>query len=132
MAAPTAIIKGTTTIVWGTTTKLGTPSAAVVEAISVTPKNGEPIADIENGDGASVVAVLLDDGFDAKVTCLYDTALTWPAVGDTVTLSLPKYGAVGGATSYNCILGGTPKPDLARKREATIELHLRYRAGVLA
>lgn len=128
MPANSPILKGISTIVWGTTGKLGTPSGAIVQSISVTPKHSDTIGEIENGDGAGVALVLLDDGFSARVRCEYDTALTWPAIGDTVTLSLPKIGAAGGATEHSCYVTSI-SADLARKREATVEIGLIHRPG---
>jgi hypothetical protein len=135
MAAPTPIIKGITTIVWGTGTgnnaSLGAPSGAIVESISVTPKNAEPVADIENNDGASVVEVLLVDGFDAKATCVYDDAKAWPVEGANCVLKLNvgTGNANAGQTAYTCLVV-SQAPAVARRKEAMIELNLRYRPGV--
>ena len=139
MAIHTPTILGLTTIVWGT--RLATAdmvarstwAGATVESIAITPKNAAPIAEIENGNGAAIAEVLLDDGFDAKVTCLYDTAKTWPALGDTITLRVPNY--AGGAVAHIdtlllCFVAGNHEISLARKKEATITLNLRYRPGI--
>ena len=101
---------------------LGTPSAAVVESGSITPKNNAPI-EIEDNDGFAVTEILLDDGFNASFKCLYDSALTWPAVGDNVTLTLPKRGA------KVCTLVAIGE-DISRKREAMITLELTHRPGI--
>jgi hypothetical protein len=125
-------IKGVSTIVWGTEGQLGSPSGAIVESISINPKNGGGIGEIENGDGAGVIDVLLDDGFDAKVTCIYDKAKTWPVTGGAVTLTIPTPTGAGGTTAYVCYATGWPSINTARKKEATIELALRFRPGISA
>ena len=125
-------IKGVSTIVWGTEGQLGSPSGAIVESVSITPKNATGLGEIENGDGAAVSDVLLDDGFDAKVTCLYDKAKTWPGTGGAVTLTIPTPTGAGGTTPYACYCTGWPTIHTARKKEATIDLALRYRPGISA
>ena len=130
MAVNTPTIKGITTIVWGTLGQLGSPSGSIVESVAITPKNGAPIQDIENGDGASVANVLLSDGFDAKATVVYDTAKTYPALGSAVTLTIPTGSGSGGTTAYSCFVCGDPDINTARKQEAKITLPLRYRPGI--
>jgi hypothetical protein len=135
-------IKGLTTIVWGTNPGGSAnmlPIGIIVERGSVKPKNGGPVAEIENGDGSEVCNVYLDDGFDADVTAVYDTALTYPAVGDTVVFKCPSTPAAGSAAaagaaskSYNTILQAMPELESARKTEAKISFKLRFRPGVLA
>lgn len=129
MAVNTPTIKGVTTIVWGTGSKLGSPSGAIVESINIKPKNPTGIGEIENGDGAGVVDVLLDDGFDATVSCVEDTAKTWPATGAAVVLTLPN-GAGAGSTAFTCYVLGLPDQALSRKKEAMKTLNLRYRPGI--
>lgn len=129
MPAPTPIIKGLSTISWGTSSLLGSPSGVIVEGGSITPKNASPVADIEDGNGASASLVLLKDGFSAKINVLYDSAKTWPAEGDTVALTLAKTGAAGGTESFNCVLisyGHNP----SRKKELVLEMNLEYRPGI--
>ena len=141
MPANTPSLLGLSTIVWGTkyaATDMVVQSTnltgAIIESIAITPKNAAPIAEIENGGGAAIVEVLLDDGFDAKVTCLYDTAKTWPAIGSAITLKVPSYaGGIGDATDgtdFACYVAGNHEISLARKKEATITLNIRYRPGV--
>lgn len=128
MAAPTPIIKGISSIVWGTEGQLGSPAGAIVESVAITPKNPSGVATIENGDGAMVSDVLLDDGFDAKVTCVYDKSKTWPTTGTAITLTIPNPQGAGGMTAFpNCYVTGMPDINSARKKEATITLMLRYR-----
>lgn len=119
-------IKGITTIRWGSGSLIGTPSTVIVQSGRVTPKNGGPV-EIEDNNGFAAVLVFLPDGFDAEITMLYDTALTWPAVADTVVLTLPKYGAAGGVSAFNTFVAAEPSIDIERKREATITFKLIFR-----
>jgi hypothetical protein len=132
MAVKVAKVAGLTTIYWGTKGLFNSPSglaSVIVEDCSITPKNAGPIGEIENGDGATVSAQFLDDGFDAKPKVVYDKNVTWPAVGDQVIINLPTIGAAGGVTSYGCILASIP-PEVKRKQHATLEMTLIYRPGV--
>lgn len=126
MAVNSAVLKGVTTVVWGTLSKLSAPAGAIVDAIDITPKNPNPIQEIENGDGAAVTDVMLDDGFDAKVTCVYDSAKTWPVTNGSVTLTVP--GKPG--SPFTCFVTGDPQITLGRKKEAMISFNLRYRPGI--
>jgi hypothetical protein len=133
MAVKTPRVAGSpNTIYWGTKGALLSPtgiSGVIIEDVSITPKNAGPLAETENGDGATVNVITLDDGFDAKIKATYDKAKTWPDVGDAVVINLPTVGAAGGVTSYACILTSIP-PELKRKDAARIELALCYRPGV--
>lgn len=122
-------LSGTTTILWGTE---GSLSGAVVESLSITPKNAGPIGEIEDGNGATVANIMLDDGFDAKVTCLFDKAKTWPTLGAAVTLAIPPYNGGLGTVAANtaCFVSGNHEISMTRKKEATITLNLRYRPGI--
>jgi hypothetical protein len=127
---PTAIIKGITTIVWGTSNTLNAPAGAIVDSIRITPKNGAPI-EIEDNAGFAAIAVLLDDGFDAAMTCVYDMNKAWPNIGDNLKLALPGWtGSNNATTNYNGFVGATPEVDMARKREATIAYKFIYRPGI--
>ena len=64
-------LSGTTTILWGTEGSFGL-TGAIVESLAITPKNAGPIGEIEDGNGATLANIMLDDGFDAKATCLFD------------------------------------------------------------
>jgi hypothetical protein len=130
MVVGTPTIKGITTVAWGTQGILGSPAGAIVESIAITPKNEGPIAEIENGDGASVADVLLDDGFDAKVQCVHDRSKVWPMIGAAVTLTLPSL-TDAGTTAYVCYVTGVPPRNKQRKKETTITLSLRYRPGIV-
>lgn len=124
-------IKNVTTIKWGTSATLGTPSGAIVQSGRITPKNGMPI-EIEDMNGFTIIPVFIPDGFDAELTMLYDTALTWPAQADTVVLTLPKWAATGGAQTFSCYVASDPSIDLERKREATITYKFIYRPNAVA
>jgi len=134
MAAPTPTIKGISTIYWGmgnANSPAFNVAGAIVESLSITPKNAKPVAEIEDNNGGAAVIVLLVDGFDATVSCVYDAAKAWPAEGANCVLNLPM--ATGNAnantTAYTCLVV-SQKPDLKRKTEAKIELALVYRPGV--
>jgi hypothetical protein len=131
MAAPTPIVKGITTIVWGTGNMLSNIAGAIVDSIQITPKNGGPLFEIENNDGATVSAGLLVDGFDAKVSVVYDSAKAWPVEGANSTLTMPVAtgNANAAATAYKClVVSQAPAP--ARKKEMMLEINLMYRPGM--
>ena len=131
MAVNSPHIEGVTTIVWGTGGLVGSPAGAIVESVAMTPRNGAPIGEIEDGNGASVTNILLDDGFDAKVVCVNDTSKTWPTLGSTVVLTVPPYlGGAGALTAYSCFVAGNHELSMSRKKEATITMTLRYRPGI--
>ena len=129
MATPVFKAQGTSTIQWNTSSALGTPSGAFVESIACTPKYSGPIHEVEDGTGAAFALGVLDDGFTAKLKVEYDSSLTWPAVGTAVTLTLPKFGGTGGTTSYACTCSAIT-PDLARKRNAQVDMELVYRPNI--
>lgn len=129
MAVNSPNIRGTPAIVWGTQNRLNV-AGAIVESITITPKNGGPLTEIENGDGAGVSMVMLEDGFDATVRVVHDTNIAWPTLNANVVLSVPNAGGNGALTNFNTFVSGTPKPDLARKREAMYEIPLTYRPGI--
>ena len=137
-------IKGTPSIVWGSSNTLGAPAGAIVESLRLTPKNGSPIADIEDNNGASANLVLLADGFHGKISALYDNAKTWPTEGANVAITIPYLGAnanavpfgqgaaakyANNAITYYCTLTSI-EPSFARKKEETIDLNLEYRPNV--
>ena len=128
MPAPSVIQKGITTALWGTDSKVGTPSGAIVEKLTITPKNKDPI-EVEDNNGFAAILVLLLDGFNAEATMVYDTAKTWPAEGDTIVLTVPKTGAAGGTEDFNCLLCSISK-DMTRKDHAKITFTMVYRPGV--
>lgn len=122
---PNATKYGLTTINWGTSGLLTDTAltTSVVESMSATPKNGAPI-EIEDNDGFAKALVILDDGFDATIGCLYDSAIAWPVVGATVMLQRP-----GDASPLACLLVSIEN-STARKKEATLSMKLVYRPGI--
>lgn len=125
MPAPSPIIKGLTTIKWGSTGAVAAAAltSAIVARASFTGKNGSAI-EIEDNEGFAKAMVILADGFDANIECVYDSAITWPAVGDTVALKRPRDTA-----ALNCLLADIEDAQ-ERKKEATLTLKLHYRPGV--
>jgi hypothetical protein len=108
-------------------------------ATTSAPTNDGPVGKIENGDGALVAKVYLDDGFTATFTGVYDTALTYPAVGDTCIVTIPKTPSNGGAAAagaagvaYNCTVDSMLVPKGQRKKEAMVTVKVSYNSGVVA
>lgn len=130
MATPTPTKKGLTTIVWGTNNVCQSPAGMIWESIAITPKNGEAIGEIENGDGASVSLVFLADGFRARLTGVLDTNVALPADYANCTLRLP---VSGGNTitskDYTCTIESVV-PSYSRKAEAKLEIGVVYRPGI--
>lgn len=124
------LIRGTTTILWGTNNRMNSPAGAIVESISITPKNSGPLTEIENNDGAGVGMVMLEDGFDATVRVVYDTNLAWPTLNANVVLSLPNVASNGALANFNCFVSGSSKSDLGRKKEAMLEIPISFRPGI--
>lgn len=137
------IIKGTPTITWGTSNMLGAPAGAIVESARFTPKNGSPI-EIEDNNGIASNLILLRDGFNAKVSCLYDGSKTWPVEGANVALTAQINGATANsypfgegnaatyannAVTYYCSVVSV-ETNYHRKKEGMIELNLSYRPNV--
>jgi hypothetical protein len=122
--------QGLATIVWGTDNMLATPAGAIIESGKITPKNGAPI-EIEDNNGFAISAVILDDGFDAKFSLLYDTAKAYPDSNAKVVVNLPNtLAANGNSIAYNCWVGATPELDQNRKKEAMISFTVLYRPGI--
>lgn len=119
------IKKGLTTISWGSSgaAPAAPLSSAIVARASFTPKNGQAV-EIEDNDGFTKAMVLLDDGFDATLEVVYDSAITWPAVGDTVQLRRPR-----DSGNLNCVLASI-EDTVERKKEAMLSLRLHYRPNM--
>jgi hypothetical protein len=129
-----ALTKGITTIVWGDSLSANSNGAmvgAIVESGKIAPKNGAPI-EIEDSQGFTAVVVFLDDGFDATLNLVYDSAKAWPNLAAKVTLSIPTWSgtANANATTYNCFVAATPEIDEGRKKEAMIAYKISYRPGL--
>ncbi len=137
-------IKGTPAIVWGTGGVANIPNGAVVESLSLTPKNGEPI-EIEDGFGLGINQVILRDGFNAKMTVMYDASKTFPVEGANAALTIPYAGAnansipfgesnganyAANAVTYVCLVAAPPQPTFSKKKELMIEFNLTYRPQI--
>lgn len=141
------IIKGVPSIIWGTSNTVGTnmPAGATVESLRLTPKNGSPI-EIEDNNGLAENMVLLRDGFNGKISALYDSSKTWPVEGANVGLVIPYTGAAANAipfgestvssavyntnaVTYYCTLISI-EPNYTRKKEAMIDFNLAYRPEI--
>ncbi|MGA3266834.1 MAG: hypothetical protein ABSE16_08425 [Verrucomicrobiota bacterium] len=138
-------IKGTPAIFWGASGILGAPAGAIVDSLQLTPKNGEPI-EIEDSNGLAANEVLLRDGFNGKISCLYDASKLWPVEGANAALAIPFNGAganaipfgessVNGAVYANnavtyTVLVASVSPVYAKKKEAMIDLNVTYRPNV--
>jgi hypothetical protein len=132
MANP-VIKAGNIAIVWSTANGAAgsanaLPTGAVIETISVTPKNAEPL-DINGSDGFSAILVGLDDGFNARVTFVYDANRPLPAFGDPVTLVVPRRDGNNGTANINCIAWGHSF-NRSRNDVAKVELNITYRPHV--
>jgi hypothetical protein len=126
MPAPTPIVRGLTTIKWGPgslTGATGGLQTAIIESYQFAPKNGGPIADIENNDGATIALVYLADGGEFTLNILYDSALTLPAVGDPISLKI-----LGGA-ALGCTVSSR-EDSASRKKEGMLTFKAVYRPGV--
>lgn len=125
MPAPSPIIKGLTTIKWGSSATIaaGALTAAIVVRGTFTPKNGQPI-EIEDNNGYAAALVFLEDGFDATLECVYDSAIVWPVDGDAISVKRPRDAAA--KSSWVCSLEDT----VERKKEATVSIKIAYRPGV--
>ena len=130
---PSPVLKGVTTIIWGTSGPNCAPAGAIVESLAITPKNGEPI-EIENNDGFTVTELLLHDGFNAKASIVLDSNLTYPLASGTVALTLPlqaSNGAANNTASYSCLVCSTPEITNNRKKEGMVNFQLTYRPLVV-
>lgn len=110
---------------WGTDDVLTDAafSSAIVIRMTATPKNGDPI-EIEGNQGFAAALVILNDGFNATVEVLYDSAIVWPEEGDTVQLQRPLDEA-----PLACLLTSIEQ-GAERKKEATLTLKLLYRPDI--
>jgi hypothetical protein len=124
MAVNNPSFKGVSTIQWGTTGRASKPATAIVESIDLRAKNEGSIAEIENGDGATVADVLLDDGFDGTITIIYDSSLTLPALGEAVVVTWKN------GVTYSCYTTSICIPSFSKKKEATAKFSIRYRPGI--
>lgn len=117
---PSPIKKGLTTITWGTS--LVTALSAIVESFTLDDKTEVP--EIENGDGFSVAEIVLNNGWDGTMKCVYDSAVTWPVQGDKIVLK-----RLGDANGKDCLVTGV-NDEIQRKKEGMITFKVQYRPGV--
>jgi hypothetical protein len=81
----TPIQKGRATILWGTGNILNNSiSGAIVDSITITPKNGEP-TEIEDNDGFTDSEVILAGEWNADISVVFDSAKVWPDAGDNIS-----------------------------------------------
>ncbi len=95
MAAPSPIIKGISTLRWGSggaaTGSTGV-AAAIVKKVAHATRGGEPTL-IEDNNGFTAAVVILHDGDTLTFTCVDDTAITWPQKGDIAQYQVPGWSA---------------------------------------
>ena len=107
-------IKGVTTIRWGTSNPNAVLQAglntAIVKKITYKRLGGAPTL-IEDNNGFTAILVGIKDGDELAITCVDDTAITWPDQYDIVSMKVP-----GQANAKNFIVIDDGI-DLERKRE---------------
>jgi len=144
------IVKGVGTLVWGAGGILSAPAGAIIDSLQLTPKNGAPI-EIEGNEGRAAFEVLIVDGFNGKVSLLYDDTKNWPVEGANATLAIPFKGSsantipfgvsdatlnpngaayANGVVTYTVLIGGGPTLGYNKKKEATISYDVTYRPDV--
>lgn len=119
------VLKGITTIFHGTNNVGPTEVAGICpRATFKNAPNTGVINRIENNNGGEVITVLLYDGFDVDLEYVYDSAITWPALGDVVTVKSPTDGA-----GKSCLVVNSPVEECIaeRKKEAMITVKCEYR-----
>lgn len=124
-SANIAILWGTANAVSGANANVA-PSGMLLETLSITPKNAEPI-DIEGGAGFTAIQVGITDGFNAKASGVYDSNKVMPAEGANIVLVVPKTDGVNvGTVNVNCTFWswGITR---SRKKETMVELTFSYR-----
>ena len=127
MAAPSPIIKGITTLRWGTGSAgvvTGTALAgAILKKVAHATRGGDPTL-IEDNNGFTAAVVLLHDGDTLTFTCVDDTAITWPAKGDIAQYKVPGWVAAKGFLIVD------NNADLERKREGERVIKAEYYVGM--
>lgn len=128
MSSPTIKASGNIAIVWGTDNSSNLTAGLIVETLTITPKNGDPI-DIEGNAGFAAIQVGLRDGFNAKATAVFDANKAYPTEGANIVLVGPQQNGAAGTNNYNCTFwswGATR----ARKKEKLIELNFTHRPDI--
>jgi hypothetical protein len=126
MPAPATIIKGITTIYWGTngTTNGSALAAAIVKSIKHTTLGGEPII-IEDNNGFAAIWVMLADGDMLELTCIDDSSIVWPQKGTSpVAFTIP-----GQASAKNFVVDDNTA-DREQRAAGTRVLKMEYRPGI--
>lgn len=80
--------EGYTTIVWGTDFA-STDSFSGYIVVSVRPAQRVENPIIENGSGLTATSILLIDGYNYEITVVDDTAVSAPASGSVVSVTVP-------------------------------------------
>lgn len=139
-------VKGIPALVWGTGTQLGAPAGSICASLRLTPKNGGPMAEIEDGSGIGANLVLGIDGFNAKATVMNDTNKTFPVEGANVGIAITMNGinatsypfgvstvnsanVTGNTVTYFCTLASI-EFDSERKKEQMVNFSLIYRPNI--
>lgn len=134
MSSPTIKASANIAIVWGTDNAANSganilPTGMILETLTITPKNSDPI-DIEGNAGFTAIQVGLKDGFNAKASGVWDGNKGLPAEGNNIVLVIPKSdGANVGTQNVNCTFwswGFTR----ARKKEQLVELNFTHRPDI--
>ena len=108
--------KGVTTHFWGTDNVGPTLSASICETAKFTPVGGK-LASVESNNGFEVSTILGDDGFDVELVYTYNTAITYPTFGSTITVKLPSDG-----TGVSCLVVNKPVYDMTAARKGTSQI----------
>lgn len=120
---PTETKLGLTTIFWGAAGLLsGDLASAIVESLS--RKGKRDIGTVEDSKGFTAADVIMDDGSDYEVKLPYDSAITYPDIGDTVLVKTAR-----DSTGKYCYVVDDGD-EAQRKKEAMVTLTLRYRVGI--
>jgi len=118
------VIKGITTIRWGTSNPnavvvANSINTAIVKKIMYKRLGGAPTL-IEDNNGFTACLVGIKDGDELQVTCVDDTAIVWPDQYDIASFKVP-----GQANAKNfCVIDDGM--DLERKREGERSLTVNY------
>lgn len=116
--------KGLTTIYWGTTASALLPTSGVnPKSVTYTPRENK-FGTVDNDKGFEIATILGDDGFDVVAECLWDSAVTFPALGDTILVKRP-----GDDTGKSCLVVNNPAAEIkaTEKNAATITIKAEYR-----
>ena len=121
--AGSPVIKGITTIRWGTSNPnavlTGGLNTAIVKKVVYKRLGGAPTL-IEDNNGFTAVLVGIADGDELQITCVDDTTITWPAQYTVASFQVP-----GQANAKNFIVVDDGI-DLERKREGEKNLTLNW------